>query len=79
MKDAHTTEDLTEYGARRPAQVIAHTNLYWANHAAPGRTAAVADTAELASTGLTNTVPCDHRCRGSARRLRAWAWIRPTT
>ena len=47
VKDAHTTEDLTDYGAPPPAQVIAHTNLYWANHAAPGRTAAVADTAEL--------------------------------
>ena len=47
VKDAHTTEDLTDYGAPPPAQVIAHTNLYWANHAAPGRTAAVADTAGL--------------------------------
>ncbi len=46
-EDAHTTEDLTDYGAPPPAQVIAHTNLYWANHAAPGRTAAVADTAGL--------------------------------
>ncbi|MGN6791010.1 MAG: cysteine hydrolase family protein, partial [Streptosporangiaceae bacterium] len=26
--DAHTTEDLTEYGAPSPEQVIAHTNLY---------------------------------------------------
>ena len=28
--------------------MIAHTNLYWKNHTAPGRTAAVADTAEVA-------------------------------
>ena len=45
--DAHTTEDLTEYGAPPPAQVIAHTNLYWKYHSAPGRTAGVADTAEV--------------------------------
>jgi nicotinamidase-related amidase len=45
--DAHTTEDLSEYGAPAPDKVIAHTNLYWKNHTAPGRTAAVADTAEV--------------------------------
>jgi nicotinamidase-related amidase len=39
VSDAHTTEDLTEWGAPPPAQVIAHTNLYWTYHAAPGRTA----------------------------------------
>jgi len=27
--DAHTTEDLSEYGAPTPDKVIAHTNLYW--------------------------------------------------
>jgi nicotinamidase-related amidase len=35
--DAHTTEDLTEYGAPPPGQVIAHTNLYWNEQTAPGR------------------------------------------
>ncbi|HEX6886905.1 MAG TPA: isochorismatase family protein [Candidatus Nanopelagicales bacterium] len=45
--DAHTTEDLTEYGAPPPAQVIAHTNLYWQYHRAPGRTAAVVPTADV--------------------------------
>lgn len=39
VADAHTTEDLTEWGAPSPAQVIAHTNLYWDNQKAPGRTA----------------------------------------
>ena len=29
VSDAHTTEDLTEWGAPPPEQVIAHTNLYW--------------------------------------------------
>ena len=39
VADAHTTEDQTRWGAPPPEQVIAHTNLYWAYHAAPGRTA----------------------------------------
>jgi nicotinamidase-related amidase len=39
VSDAHTTEDLSEWGAPPPALVIAHTNLYWGNHTAPGRTA----------------------------------------
>ena len=42
--DAHTTEDLTEWGAPPPDMVIAHTNLYWSNHAAPGRTAGTVET-----------------------------------
>jgi len=37
--DAHTTEDLTQWGAPPPEQVIAHTNLYWSFQTAPGRTA----------------------------------------
>lgn len=39
VTDAHTTEDLTSFGAPPPAQVIAHTNLYWKFHEAPGREA----------------------------------------
>ena len=39
--DAHTTEDLSAWGAPSPDQVIAHTNLYWQYQAAPGRTAGV--------------------------------------
>ncbi|HEY3560471.1 MAG TPA: isochorismatase family protein [Kribbella sp.] len=45
--DAHTTEDLSEWGAPSPDKVIAHTNLYWDNHRAPGRTATVKKTEEL--------------------------------
>jgi len=41
VEDAHTTEDLSAWGAPPPAQVIAHTNLYWQHQAAPGRTARV--------------------------------------
>lgn len=29
VEDAHTTSDLSEYGAPPPDKVIAHTNLYW--------------------------------------------------
>lgn len=46
--DAHTTEDLTEWGAPPPEQVIAHTNLYWSFQSAPGRIAAVKKTEEVA-------------------------------
>lgn len=41
VSDAHTTEDLSEWGAPPPDKVIAHTNLYWANQTAPGRTAGI--------------------------------------
>jgi nicotinamidase-related amidase len=44
VSDAHTTEDQTEWGAPPPDKVIAHTNLYWNNHTAPGRTAGTVDT-----------------------------------
>jgi nicotinamidase-related amidase len=47
VSDAHTTEDLSAYGAPPPADVIAHTNLYWAYHAAPGRTAGTVETAAV--------------------------------
>jgi nicotinamidase-related amidase len=49
--DAHTTEDLSEWGAPSPDKVIAHTNLYWGNHTGPGRTAAVADTKDVTFRG----------------------------
>jgi hypothetical protein len=45
--DAHTTEDLTEWGAPPPDQVIAHTNLYWSQHRAPGRTAGTVATKDV--------------------------------
>ena len=45
--DAHTTEDLSAWGAPPPDQVIAHTNLYWSNQAAPGRIAGTVETREV--------------------------------
>lgn len=41
VSDAHTTEDMSEWGAPPPAAVIAHTNLYWENQTAPGRSGGV--------------------------------------
>ncbi|MEQ7011053.1 isochorismatase family protein [Actinopolymorpha sp. B17G11] len=48
--DAHTTEDLSPWGAPPPDKVIAHTNLYWQNHSAPGRTAGVTETKDVTFT-----------------------------
>jgi nicotinamidase-related amidase len=47
VKDAHTTEDLTAWGAPPPDLVIAHTNLYWSDQAAPGRTAGTVATEDV--------------------------------
>ena len=47
VSDAHTTEDCTEWGAPPPDKVIAHTNLYWDDHRAPGRTAGTVETKDV--------------------------------
>ena len=47
VSDAHTTEDLSEYGAPTADKVIAHTNMYWQYHTAPGRTAGTVTSAEI--------------------------------
>lgn len=44
VEDAHTTEDLSEWGAPPPDKVIAHTNLYWQYQTAPGRQAGTVTT-----------------------------------
>ena len=36
ISDAHTTEDLSEWGAPTPDKVIAHTNLYWSEQIRAG-------------------------------------------
>ena len=46
VTDAHTTEDLTAYGAPPPDQVIAHTNLSWPWSQAPGRSSGTVTTAD---------------------------------
>lgn len=47
VADAHTTDDLSQWGAPKPEQVIAHTNLYWDFQSAPGREATVAPVADV--------------------------------
>ena len=47
VSDAHTTEDQTAWGAPPPDQVIAHTNLYWTQQTAPGRTAGTVETKDV--------------------------------
>ncbi len=47
VSDAHTTNDRTSWGAPPPEQIIAHTNLYWSNQTAPGRTAGTVETKDV--------------------------------
>ena len=47
VSDAHTTENQTSWGAPPPHLVIAHTNLYWTDHSAPGRTAGTVKTKDV--------------------------------
>jgi nicotinamidase-related amidase len=48
VADAHTTDDPSQWGAPlNAAQVIAHTNLYWSDTSAPGRSGAVVPTADV--------------------------------
>ena len=51
--DAHTTEDLSAYGAPPPDKVIAHTNLYWNEQSAPGRRGRTVNTAEVSFGAVT--------------------------
>ncbi|KHK95111.1 isochorismatase [Microbacterium mangrovi] len=46
--DAHTAGDKSPWGAPPVEQVVAHTNLYWGFHGAPGRTARVLDADDVA-------------------------------
>ena len=45
--DAHTTEDISQYGAPTPDLVIAHTNLYWDGQSAPGKSGETVDTVDV--------------------------------
>ncbi len=47
VADAHTTEDLSEWGAPPPDKVIAHTNMYWSDQSAPGKRAGTVETADV--------------------------------
>ncbi|GAB3559364.1 cysteine hydrolase family protein [Spelaeicoccus albus] len=47
VSDAHTTNDLSDFGAPPPEQVIAHTNLYWTYQEAPRKTGGTVATDEV--------------------------------
>jgi len=51
VSDAHTTEDQSAWGAPSPELVIAHTNLYWGEQTAPGRTAGTVETKDVNFSG----------------------------
>jgi nicotinamidase-related amidase len=50
--DAHTTDDLSEYGMPPADKVIAHTNMYWQYQSAPGRTMGTVETKDVEFTGV---------------------------
>jgi nicotinamidase-related amidase len=48
VEDAHTTEDLTQWGGAAPEKVIDHVNLYWGNnYSAPGRETGTVPSADV--------------------------------
>ena len=51
VSDAHTTEDLSPWGAPSPDLVIAHTNLYWTYQSAPGRKGGTVSSKDVTFTG----------------------------
>ncbi|MGY1914399.1 isochorismatase family protein [Blastococcus sp. SYSU DS0973] len=53
VADAHTTEDLRQWGVPiGPDQAIAYTNAYWGFASAPGRRGSVTPTAEVDFSGV---------------------------
>jgi len=54
VSDAHTTEDQSAWGAPTPDKVIAHTNLYWKYHTAPGRRAGTVNTVDVDFAGSSD-------------------------
>ena len=64
VRDAHTTEDQTAWGAPPPDKVIAHTNLYWTYQTAPGRTAGTVETKDV---DFGRVLKCTRVSLGSSR------------
>ncbi|MBC7589535.1 MAG: cysteine hydrolase [Salinibacterium sp.] len=54
--DAHTTSDMSEWGAPSPASAIATINRYWQFQSAPGRAAAVTSTADVVFGGAHTSI-----------------------
>ncbi len=48
VSDAHTTQDMTQWGNIPPADVIKFTNLYWSFTSAPGREVGVSTSEDVA-------------------------------
>jgi nicotinamidase-related amidase len=45
--DAHTSEDMSQWGYPPPEQMISYTNLFWDEHTAPGRRGGTVETANV--------------------------------
>jgi nicotinamidase-related amidase len=45
--DAHTSEDMSQWGYPKPEEMIRYTNLFWAEHTAPGRRGGTVETATV--------------------------------
>lgn len=56
VSDAHTTEDLSAWGAPTPDLVIRHTNMYWEYQNVPGRRAGVVTSEELDFLAVASSV-----------------------
>lgn len=56
VSDAHTTIDLSTWGAPAPEAVIAHTNMYWQFQTAPGRTAGVRESESVDFTAEPSAI-----------------------
>ncbi|HUF97666.1 MAG TPA: isochorismatase family protein [Ilumatobacter sp.] len=50
VADAHTTEDMTEWGLPAPDVIVKFTNTYWKHHSAPGRTTGVVPASDVTFT-----------------------------
>ena len=48
VSDAHTTEDLSQWGGPAPEAAVSFINFLWENTAAPGREIGIVDTASVA-------------------------------
>ena len=78
VSDAHTTEDLSEWGAPPPDKVVAHTNLYWAQPSRAGTHGRHRrhEGGRLRRTRLTRSVPAS--CEAAAIPMLAFTRRRRT-
>jgi nicotinamidase-related amidase len=55
--DAHTSEDMSQWGYPRPEEMISYTNRFWDEHAAPGRRGGTVETAKVDFAELSRDQP----------------------